>query len=146
MKNKSRWSLYKSNLPKLETILDRKITHVSEKIFRSETGTRFQWTGELDGDDYFMVTMADGVLVGRVSDREMLIKYDALVLATHEIIEEVEKEPDYVAKLRILFERKEELVAETNKFTFKDVMKLLTWKFSSKKVEIYRDTSLATGR
>ena len=135
MKNKSPWTLFEDSKDTLAGINGRKIV----SVYQVKNGLTYKWAGELDDDRYFMLTVKEGVILGSFSEHEMMLPYEGKILAMHEVVVKVYNTKDFSARLQATIEAGKELLPVMKNITFEDVMKVLKWKYASKKVEIYHD-------
>jgi hypothetical protein len=116
--------IYKGKIQK------QKVCRVTEHI----TSISRTWRGELNNDDYFVVVYLDGVISVATGPHEMMLPYEMIQVTYEDLVKKIMS--DMTSLVYLSEDIKEELYDILNGITFKDIMKMLDWKYSSKKVEV----------
>lgn len=97
------------------------------------------WSGELDGEDYFLVSFISGILMASYGEREMMLKSELKSIAYIEEINEAAgknlQKLEFFTKISNISKNVIPLIMQD--FKFEDVAKFLKWKFNPKKVKVY---------
>ncbi len=123
----------------LETLVDKKVTHVVQDKSLARSGY-CNWQGELDDDTYFLAQILDGVLMITIAEREMELKLKnpITVAYVHELKSVIELSNE-VLRFQKMFEIREEFIPDfTTDLEFEEIMEIFIWKYASDKVEVYR--------
>ena len=109
-----------------------KVIHVIKTIYH-HFGI-VSWKGELTNDCYFIVTMANGILMVSINEREVLLRDSIIEVAYCDIIEDVFVEQAFEKRMSIILQKIPLLNDLITVLTFKDIMKVLKWKYVNKNV------------
>lgn len=132
---KLNWIYTKENTYFLVNVAKKTVQHVAE--FKSSGFV--SWKGELTNDEYFTLSVTNGVVVGATDEREMRLYMKSKVLAYEERLDHIFQYKDVVKKAELFNKAKLDVIPEImNNITFDIIMGLFGWNYASHSVEIHR--------
>lgn len=120
----------------LKRLQNKKICDVTEIVVASSVGYYKGWTGSTE-EKWFSIVFVKGVLTVSVEEREMYLGKFPINLALSDTLEEMLSPPVTATKNMMVDMYNSSLYLEDlRKITFKDIMKLLKWKFLNRNVKV----------
>lgn len=136
---KNVWHFVKESGELISKLFKHKVCSVSE----TRTPGAISWKGLLDNDEYFLIIVMDGVLMGSCGEREMMIPFDLHTLAYVEDVCNIISMSDEIAKFTELLRLKENILPKIMvNLKFEEIMEIFMWEYISPSVEVYNTNIL----